>query len=120
MEKRTLHKPDGRIQIFYSRKPIKDDIIAPSPQPKTQIKNGYLRYHPLLREWIIYAGHRQNRTFLPPPEYNPLAPSTDPNFPSEVPAGDYDVTVFENLFPSLGINEEPPRLIVPTDKARGA
>jgi UDPglucose--hexose-1-phosphate uridylyltransferase len=48
---------------------------------------------------VAYAGHRQNRTFLPPPEYNPLAPSRDPDNPTEVPEGPWDVAVFENLFP---------------------
>jgi UDPglucose--hexose-1-phosphate uridylyltransferase len=119
MEKRTLKKPDGRMQILYSLRKISDDISAPSPQPHTQKLNGYLRYNPFLKEWTIYAAHRQNRTFLPPAEYNPLAPTTDASYPTEVPAGDYDVTVFENLFPSLGLTGEPDRLIVPTDKALG-
>jgi hypothetical protein len=44
------------------------------------------------------ASHRQNRTFLPPPEYNPLAPTSDPASPTELPAGQYDAAVFENLF----------------------
>jgi UDPglucose--hexose-1-phosphate uridylyltransferase len=34
----------------------------------------HLRWHPLRGEWVTYAAHRQGRTFLPPPEYNPLAP----------------------------------------------
>ena len=42
--------------------------IAPNP---------HLRWHPLRGEWVAYAGHRQHRTFLPPPEYNPLAPSDE-------------------------------------------
>ena len=54
--------------------------------------------------------HRQNRTFLPPPEYNPLAPSRDPEHPTEVPDGPWDVAVFENLFPTLTpLAHDPPR-----------
>ena len=53
--------------------------------------------------------HRQNRTFLPPPEWNPLASSTDPGLPTEVPAGPWDVAVFENLFPTLTpLAHDPP------------
>ena len=39
------------------------------------------------------ASHRQHRTFLPPPEWNPLAVTTDPAAPTEVPAGPWEVAV---------------------------
>ncbi|UFU03896.1 galactose-1-phosphate uridylyltransferase [Ruania suaedae] len=62
-----------------------------------------MRYDVLTGEWVPMAAHRMNRTFLPGPETNPLAPAkpgatyTD----GEIPATDYDVVVFENRFPSL-------------------
>ncbi|MDQ3910544.1 MAG: galactose-1-phosphate uridylyltransferase, partial [Actinomycetota bacterium] len=31
-----------------------------------------LRWDPTLQEWVAYATHRQDRTFLPPAEYCPL------------------------------------------------
>ena len=72
-------------------------------------------------EWVAYAGHRQNRTFLPPAEFNPLAVSSDPDQPTELPAGDYDVAVFENLFPTFApAAEDSPSLIVETRPAVGA
>lgn len=120
IRKKTLIKPDGRKQILYSRRPIPDGIKAPSPELNPLARSSHLRYNPMLDEWNIYAVHRQNRTFLPPPEYNPLAPTADDKFPTEVPAGDYDVTVFDNLFPSLGSTGVPPELIVPTAQAEGA
>jgi UDPglucose--hexose-1-phosphate uridylyltransferase len=71
-------------------------------------------------EWVTYAAYRQGRTFLPPPEYNPLAVTTDPAHPTELPAGDWDVAVFDNRFPALGgPTGEPPSLIVPTAPATG-
>jgi UDPglucose--hexose-1-phosphate uridylyltransferase len=60
-----------------------------------------LRWHPLLREWVITATHRQDRTFLPPKDYCPLCPTKPEAFPTEVPAEDYEIVVFENKFPSL-------------------
>jgi UDPglucose--hexose-1-phosphate uridylyltransferase len=72
------------------------------------VVNAHLRRHPLLEEWVIYATHRQNRTFLPSPEDDPLAPTEDPRRPTELPAGDYEVAVFENRFPSLSIDCGPP------------
>lgn len=67
-----------------------------------------LRWHPFLEEWVITATHRQDRTFFPPPDYNPLAPTKPGGFPTEIPASDYDIVVFENKFPSLQRNAPVP------------
>jgi len=60
-----------------------------------------LRWNPILKQWVIIATHRQNRTFKPPKNYCPLCPTKKDGFPTEVPAEDYDLVVFENKFPSL-------------------
>jgi len=60
-----------------------------------------LRWHPLLKEWVITATHRQERTFHPPPEYCPLCPTRPGGLETEVPETDYEIVVFENRFPSL-------------------
>jgi UDPglucose--hexose-1-phosphate uridylyltransferase len=100
-------KPDGRRLWLYGRSPPK--IAAPtSPDPEPAVVDAHLRRHPILQEWVIYATHRQNRTFLPSPQDDPLAPTTDPRRPTELPAGDYEVAVFENRFPSLSMNCGPP------------
>lgn len=69
-----------------------------------------LRWNPQLREWVIVATHRQDRTYKPPAEYCPLCPTLPGAFPTEVPAEDYDIVVFENKFPSL--TQPPPPLDV--------
>src|SRR5919201_6997452 len=121
MYKRVLTKPDGRALILYGHHPIPESIEAPSPNSAPHMPNAHLRWHPLRGEWVAYASHRQNRTFLPPAEYNPLAPTTDPSHPTELPRGDYDVAVFENLFPTLTrFAHDPPASIVDTTAARGA
>jgi UDPglucose--hexose-1-phosphate uridylyltransferase len=120
MHKVSLTKPDGRLLELYSRRPIRDGLRAPAPPGGRPAANPHLRYHPLRGEWIAYAGHRQGRTFLPPPEWNPLLPGDDPANPTELPAGDYDVAVFENLFPTLTADShDPPESIVATRPARG-
>lgn len=106
MYKRALTKPDGRALWLYSRRPIDPSIAAPMPAGATEPLS-HLRWHPLRGEWVAYATHRQQRTFLPPAEFNPLAPTSDPASPTELPAGDYDVAVFENKFPTFSRDPGP-------------
>lgn len=121
MYSHKLLKPDGRQLTLYSCCPISDKITATSPSDEPVWANPHLRWHPLRGEWVAYASHRQGRTFLPPPEYNPLAPSRNPEFPTEIPVGKYDVAVFENRFPSMvGTAKNPPDCIVETLPANGA
>ena len=120
MFRQTLTKPDGRKLELYSRNPIASGLRAPSPETARTPPNPHMRWHPLRAEWIAYAGYRQNRTFLPPAAYNPLAPTTDPAHPTELPAGDYDVAVFENLFPTFAMSSmDPPEAIVEAKPACG-
>lgn len=56
-----------------------------------------------------------------PRQHNPLAPTTDPASPTEVPAGDWDVAVFESFFPTLReAAHDPPTTIVETRPGKGA
>jgi UDPglucose--hexose-1-phosphate uridylyltransferase len=120
MHKRALTKPDGRPLLLYAREPLPEGLEAPTPSGAPHAPNSHLRWHPLRGEWVAYAGHRQHRTFLPPPEYNPLAASTNPDYPTEVPAGPWEIAVFENLFPTLTMTaHDPPDLAVPTAPGRG-
>ena len=82
-----------------------------------------LRWDPTLREWVAYATHRQDRTFLPPEEYCPLCPTKPGGFPTEVPREHYDIVVFENKFPSFSPNASAPDEegsgLTPTAPGRG-
>jgi UDPglucose--hexose-1-phosphate uridylyltransferase len=121
MYSRSLQKPDGRKLTLYSRQPIEGALSAPSPSTEPVAANPHFRWHPLRGEWIAYASHRQDRTFLPPPEYNPLGPTTDPLVPTELPQGRYDMAVFDNRFPSMTpLAKDPPASVVETRPANGA
>jgi UDPglucose--hexose-1-phosphate uridylyltransferase len=121
MYSHKLLKPDGRQLTLYSRYPIPDDIKATSPSNEPVQANPHLRWHPLRGEWVAYASHRQGRTFMPPPEYNPLAPTSNREFPTELPPGKYDIAVFDNRFPSMAATaDNPPASIVETLPANGA
>ncbi|HEX2728257.1 MAG TPA: galactose-1-phosphate uridylyltransferase [Rubrobacteraceae bacterium] len=82
-----------------------------------------LRWDPTLEEWVAYATHRQDRTFLPPAEYCPLCPTKPGGFPSEVPRESYEIAVFENKFPSFTPEAptpaEPGSHLTPTAPGRG-
>ena len=120
MHSRVLQKADGRALRLYSRAPITSDMKAPSPFADALHANPHMRWHPLRGEWITYAGYRQTRTFLPPPEYNPLAVTQSADNPTELPPGDWQVAVFDNRFPSLSLQaHDAPDLIVPTEPAIG-
>jgi UDPglucose--hexose-1-phosphate uridylyltransferase len=97
---------DGREIIYFDESPglgraeVRDSReLAAMPGGWDPPESG-LRWDPLAGEWVVIAAQRQDRTFLPPPEACPLDPSA-PGRPTEIPADDYDVVVFENRFPSL-------------------
>ena len=121
MFSRTLRKPDGRELTLYALRSLGDaPLDAPSPFPQPLAGKPHLRWHPLRGEWVTYAAYRQDRTFLPPPEYNPFAVTTDYANPTEVPSGPWDIAVFDNRFPALDLGaSEAPTLAVPTRPARG-
>ena len=105
---------DGREIIYFDETPglgraeVPDTRpLKPMPGPGGEPDAG-LRWDALRGEWVVIAAARQDRTFLPPPGECPLDPSR-PGRPTEIPAPDYDVVVFENRFPSLrGAGHWPP------------
>lgn len=101
-------KLDGRPLTLYGLQPIVVTSEIPSPSPEPVDARPVMRWHPLRGEWVMYAAHRLGRTFLPPPEYNPLAPTSDPEHPTELPRGTYDLAVFANRFPSLTLSAPEP------------
>lgn len=66
-----------------------------------------LRYHPLIKDWVIIASHRQARPQMPK-DYCPFCPGS-----GKVP-DDFDVYAYDNDFPAL--SQDPPK---PDDVATG-
>jgi UDPglucose--hexose-1-phosphate uridylyltransferase len=115
--RRALVKPDGRHLFLYARRPLPSGLAAPAPGAGGASET-HLRWHPLRGEWVVYATHRQHRTFLP--AQDPLAITDDPERPTELPAGPWEVAVFENLFPAMSQRPgPPPATIVETAPACG-
>jgi UDPglucose--hexose-1-phosphate uridylyltransferase len=91
---------DGRELIYYDEQPGVDRSVQDRRELGATQTSSEIRYDVLLDQWVVIAGHRQERTYLPPTDQCPLCPST-PDRLTEIPAADYDVVVFENRFPSL-------------------
>jgi UDPglucose--hexose-1-phosphate uridylyltransferase len=70
-------------------------------RPPGSVWGENLRQDVLSGDWVTIASHRNERTYKPPADECPLCPTGRGRFPSEIPAADYDVVVFENRFPSL-------------------
>jgi UDPglucose--hexose-1-phosphate uridylyltransferase len=120
MQRVEIVRPNGRALTLYGRGPISGVSGTAGPPTGDEPPNPHFRWHPLRGEWVAYAAHRQARTFLPSKDTNPLRPSEDPSCPTELPAGVYDVAVFDNLFPTLSsAAHAAPRLDVPTMPAMG-
>jgi UDPglucose--hexose-1-phosphate uridylyltransferase len=105
----TARLADGREIIYFDeaaglgRADVPDRrVLAPraGAGPAAAAGEGGLRWDPLAAEWIAFAEHRQDRTFLPAADNCPLCPSR-PGRPTEIPAPGYDVVAFENRFPVL-------------------
>ncbi|HYT26600.1 MAG TPA: galactose-1-phosphate uridylyltransferase, partial [Actinomycetota bacterium] len=104
MRKTSIRLADGRELIYYDDEHPDADRSMPDRRDPSRIETrSELRRDPLLDEWVAVASHRQDRTYLPPPDECPLDPST-PGRLTEIPAPDYDVVVFENRFPSLALD----------------
>ena len=117
VRKTTTTLSDGRELIYFddsepylsgtATRELHDGRHLPKSTPLSSI-----RRDPLTGEWTALAAHRMNRTFMPPANENPLGPTQSGQLPTEIPADDYDVVVFENRFPSFArtayLNEELP------------
>jgi UDPglucose--hexose-1-phosphate uridylyltransferase len=102
MARRTSrHLADGREIIYFDDSPGAQERTAEDTRPLGErAASGEVRHDALVGDWVAVAGHRNNRTFLPPKHECPLCPSGTGSVPSEVPEATYDVVVFENRFPS--------------------
>jgi UDPglucose--hexose-1-phosphate uridylyltransferase len=100
MDKRSVTLADGRELIYFGASAA-EAARFPDTRPITPVQvSSQARYDPLRDEWVLIAGHRMDRTYLPPEAQCPLCPSA-PGRQTEIPAPSYDVAVFQNRFPAL-------------------
>lgn len=102
LRRTRIELADGRELLFYdlhADPAARRAAVDRRPLPPIEVASE-IRHDPVLDEAVVIASHRQERTFLPPADSCPLCP-TRPGRPTEIPAEDYEVVVFENRFPSL-------------------
>jgi UDPglucose--hexose-1-phosphate uridylyltransferase len=100
VRKTSRHLADGRGTVYYDAVTTAERDAVDSRDLGPLAVSTELRYDQLLRNWVMYASHRQVRTYLPAADDCPLCPSR-PGHPSEIPEADYEVVVFDNRFPAL-------------------
>jgi len=100
VRKTSRRLADGREIVYYDAVTTAERDAVDVRDLGPLIASTELRYDPLLRNWVMYASHRQVRTYLPAADDCPLCP-TRPGHPSEIPEADYEVVVFDNRFPAL-------------------
>jgi UDPglucose--hexose-1-phosphate uridylyltransferase len=78
------------------------------------------RFNELRGEDVIYAVHRQDRTFLPAEGHCPLCPSRPGQPPTEIPFPSFEIVVFDNRFPSFEAPDGATEVVVYTDQHHGS
>jgi UDPglucose--hexose-1-phosphate uridylyltransferase len=96
--KTTIRLADGRALSYFGSIPARPQDYPDRRQLTPVEIRSQSRWDPLLGEWVVIAGHRQDRTFQPAADECPLCPSSA-RAVTEIPAPDYEVVVFENRFP---------------------
>jgi len=108
--RRTFEKADGRPLRLYGYTPHSETPLLEDGGEVA--KGGELRWHPLRREWNVYAPHRQNRTFKPSAADDPLAPTKPGGAATEIPFTNFELAIFENKFTSLHHEAPDPQDVI--------
>ena len=74
-----------------------------------------LRFNELRGEQVVYAIHRQDRTFLPDRADCPLDPTRPGGPATEIPLEAFEIVVFDNRFPSFEAPRGAAEVVVYTD-----
>src|SRR3984885_13999468 len=79
-----------------------------------------LRFNELRGEQVVYAIHRQDRTFLPDREHCPLDPTKAGGPETEIPFPAFEIAVFDNRFPAFEAPDGAAEVVVYTDDHHGS
>ncbi len=74
-----------------------------------------LRFNELRDEQVVYAVHRQDRTFLPSRDHCPLCPTRPGSPETEIPLPAFEIAVFDNRFPAFEAPRGASEVVLYTD-----
>jgi galactose-1-phosphate uridylyltransferase (family 1) len=117
VRKTVRRMADGREIIYFddTQPFVSREAVDARPLPPVAGATAEMRYDPLTGEWVALASYRNDRTLMPPPDQDPLAPTVPGGFPTEIAEASYDVVVFENRFPSFSPRASGPAGLVDGD-----
>jgi UDPglucose--hexose-1-phosphate uridylyltransferase len=78
------------------------------------------RFNELRGEPVVYAIHRQDRTFLPAREHCPLDPTRPGGPETEIPRPTFEIAVFDNRFPAFESPQGAAEVVVYTPEHDGS
>jgi UDPglucose--hexose-1-phosphate uridylyltransferase len=78
------------------------------------------RFSELRGEPVVYAIHRQSRTFLPSRDHCPLCPTPPGAVETEIPFPAFEIAVFDNRFPAFQAPRGAAEVVVYTDSHHGS
>jgi UDPglucose--hexose-1-phosphate uridylyltransferase len=78
------------------------------------------RFNELRGEQVVYAIHRQDRTFLPARDHCPLDATRAGGPETEIPVPSFEIAVFDNRFPAFTAPHGAAEVIVYTDDHDGS
>jgi UDPglucose--hexose-1-phosphate uridylyltransferase len=79
-----------------------------------------LRFEELRGEEVVYAIHRQDRTFLPARDHCPLDPTRPGGAETEIPFPQFEIAVFDNRFPAFEAPDGAAEVVVYTEDHDGS
>ena len=104
MHKRIFTRNDGEKLILFSSKEHTQE--STTELDITEISKPHMRWNPSRQEWVTYSAGRKHRTAIPPKEYCPLCPSTNKDFPTEIPFDNFEIAVFPNRWASFNTHNQ--------------
>ena len=75
VRKTAARMADGR-ELFYFDDVTTEREVLPDTRDLPHVSQGsIMRFDVLTGEWVAIAGHRQDRTYMPPADHCPLEPT---------------------------------------------
>ena len=97
--KRIFKRKDNKDLLLFSLS--KHDENNTKELDINNFPSPHMRWHPFRQEWVTYSAGREQRTSFPLKKYCPFCPTSNLNYPTEIPFKYFEVAVLPNRWPSF-------------------